>query len=112
MALQLSRRQTENLRVIRDEPADSLYLILSPTAKRRGKLAPGALRAGDYFGELALFDGAPRSATVVATHELHAMRLPHQSFLRLGHQNPAIWHRMFRNLGAQFRRLETQTAQH
>ena len=37
VALQLSRRRTENLRVIRDEPADSLYLILSPTAKPTGE---------------------------------------------------------------------------
>jgi CRP/FNR family transcriptional regulator, cyclic AMP receptor protein len=97
--------------VMRDEPADFLYVILSGTAKPMGKPAARALRTGDYFGELALFDGAPRSATVVATHELHVMKLPRRSFLRLAQHDPGISLTMLRDLGAQFRQLETQTAQ-
>jgi CRP/FNR family cyclic AMP-dependent transcriptional regulator len=94
-----------------DAPADSLYVILSGTAKARGKPAGRTLRTGDYFGELGLIDGEPRSATVVATHELHVMKLPRQSFLRLAQRDPAIWLTLLRNLRVQFRRLETQAAQ-
>lgn len=94
-----------------DAPGDSLYLILSGTAKARGKPAARTLRTGDYFGELGLFDGVPRSATVVATRELHLMKLPRQSFLRLAQQAPAIWLAMLKNLGVQLQRLETQAAQ-
>jgi CRP/FNR family cyclic AMP-dependent transcriptional regulator len=94
-----------------DAPGDSLYLILSGTAKAHGKPAARTLRTGDYFGELGLFDGVPRSATVVATRELHVMKLPRQSFLRLAQQAPAIWLAMLTNLGVQLRRLETQAAQ-
>ena len=97
--------------VMRNAPADSLYVILGGAAKARGKPAARVLRTGDYFGELPLFDGAPRSATVVATQELHVMRLPRRSFLRLAQHDPGISLRMLRNLGAQFRRLETQAAQ-
>jgi CRP-like cAMP-binding protein len=97
--------------VVRDAPDDALYLILGGAAMARGKPAARALRTGDYFGELALLSGAPRSATVVATQELHVMRLPRKSFLRLAQRDPAIWFTMLRNLGAQFRRLETQAAQ-
>ncbi|MGZ4396399.1 MAG: cyclic nucleotide-binding domain-containing protein [Gaiellaceae bacterium] len=93
------------------DAADSLYVILGGTAKVRGKVAARTLRMGDYFGELGLLDGAPRSATVVATHELHVMRLQRHSFLRLAEHDPAISLTMLRNLGAQFRRLEIQTAQ-
>ena len=76
--------------VARDAPADSLYVILSGTATARGKPAARTLRTGDYFGELGLIDGFPRSATVIATQELHVMRLRQQSFLRLAQDDPAI----------------------
>jgi len=88
--------------------ADSLYVILGGSAKVRGKPTSRALGIGDYFGELGLLDDAPRSATVVAVEELHVMRLPRKSFLRLAKDDPAISFRMLGNLGSQFRRLETQ----
>ena len=90
--------------------ADSLYVILGGSAKARGKQASRALGIGDYFGELGILDDAPRSATVVATEELHVMRLPRESFLRLAQDDPAVSLRMLTNLGSQFRRLETQAA--
>ncbi len=93
-------------------PGDSLYIILSGTAKALGKPAARTLRTGDYFGELGVFDRLPRSATVTATHELHVMKLRRESFLRLATQDPAIPLTMLRNLTRQFWRLETQAAQH
>ena len=90
-------------------PGDSLYLILSGSAKALGKPASRALRTGDYFGELSLLEGTPRSATVIATSELHVMKLPRQAFLGLA-QDPEIALRMLRTLGSQIRRLEAQPA--
>ena len=90
------------------ESADSLYVILGGTAEARGKPAPRTLRTGDYFGELALLGGTRRSATVVATRELYVMRLPGPSFLWLAKRDPRISLAMLRNLGVQFRWLETQ----
>src|SRR4026208_1591931 len=51
-------------------PGDSLYVILSGSAKARGKAEALTLQTGDYFGELGVLEGVPRSATVVATDEL------------------------------------------
>jgi CRP/FNR family cyclic AMP-dependent transcriptional regulator len=48
------------------------------------------LQPGDYFGELALFDGAPRSATVLAAGELTTARIVRGAFLKLLRQEPAI----------------------
>jgi CRP/FNR family transcriptional regulator, cyclic AMP receptor protein len=91
-------------------PGDSLYLILSGSAKVRGKPAARPLGIGDYFGELGLLDGVPRSATVVATGELQVMRIPRRSFLSLARRYPAISLKMASNLGRQLRRLEAQPA--
>ena len=48
------------------------------------------LREGDFFGELALLDGAPRSATVSAINSLTTARIARTAFLRLLREEPAI----------------------
>jgi CRP/FNR family transcriptional regulator, cyclic AMP receptor protein len=90
------------------ESSEWLHVILSGSARVIGKPAARSLRTGDYYGELALLENGPRSATVVAAEELHVMRLPRHSFLRLAQDHSAVTFRMLRNLGAQFRRLEAQ----
>jgi len=90
---------------------DSLLLILSGSAKVLGRPAGRTLRTGDYFGELGALEGAPRSATVLATGELHVMRVPRDDFLRLAERDPAIPLKMLGELGSQFRRLETLPSQ-
>lgn len=53
------------------EPGDALFLILEGTAivhshgEELNRVGPGA-----YFGELAILDGEPRSATVVADSDV------------------------------------------
>jgi CRP/FNR family cyclic AMP-dependent transcriptional regulator len=89
---------------------DLLYVILSGSASVRGKKAARTLRTGDYFGELALLGGVPRTATVVATSELHVMRLPRQSVLELLKAAPDISLKMLNVLGSQIRQLESQAA--
>ena len=90
---------------------DSLLVILSGSAKVLGKPAGRTLRTGDYFGELGALEGAPRSATVFATGELHVMRLPRDDFLRLAERDPTVSLKMLGELGSQFRRLETLPGQ-
>jgi CRP/FNR family transcriptional regulator, cyclic AMP receptor protein len=85
---------------------DSLYVILGGSAKALGKPASRTLRTGDYFGELSLFGGAPRSATVLTTSDLHVMKLPRQAFLGLTEDEPTISTQMLMTLGSQIRRLE------
>ena len=87
-------------------PGDSLYVILGGEARARGRRAARPLRPGDYFGEMALLDGEPRSATVVATEPLHVMRLPRPSFLEVAEEDPGIALAMLAELARRVRRLE------
>ena len=70
--------------VAMNDAVHCLYLILSGSARASGKPAACMLRAGDYFGELGLLEGAPASATVIATSELHVMKLPPSLVLPAG----------------------------
>jgi CRP-like cAMP-binding protein len=46
--------------------------------------------AGDFFGEIALIDNVPRTATVTAKTPLRFFVLTRQSFSALMHQQPQI----------------------
>jgi CRP/FNR family transcriptional regulator, cyclic AMP receptor protein len=85
---------------------DSLYLVLGGKAAVISRSAGQPLRTGDYFGELALIDGRPRSVTVVARSNAHVMKLPSRSVLRLARRHPAITLTMLGDLSTRLRRLE------
>jgi voltage-gated potassium channel len=53
--------------VRRGRPGDSMYFIVSGEVEVRINPQPIRLGAGSFFGEFALLDGGPRTATVVTT---------------------------------------------
>jgi CRP/FNR family cyclic AMP-dependent transcriptional regulator len=70
---------------------DAFYVMLDGSA--RVETPDGHTRdlhAGDYFGELALLDGAPRAATVSAIGSLATARIARTGFLKLLRDEPAI----------------------
>src|SRR5205085_662238 len=78
--------------VIREgETGDRLYIIHSGTVvvtKGRHRLA--RLGPGDFFGEMALFDNEPRSATVTAAGPVEVLVLQRDRFHSLVQQRPGI----------------------
>ena len=62
------------------------------------------LMAGDYFGELSVIDGLPRSATVVACEPSTYALLPRAQALALMHNSPLVAERMFKRLAVGIRR--------
>lgn len=68
------------------EPGDGLYIIASGNVSigRQGsagnELILTVLEPGDYFGELALFDGQPRSAMAIAATDATLLFLPRTAF--------------------------------
>ena len=89
---------------------DAFYLILSGRARVLEKPRARPLRTGDHFGEMGLFDGEPRSASIIANEELQVMRLPRQPFLKLLEQEPGIAVAMLAELAGRVRRLEKTPA--
>jgi CRP/FNR family cyclic AMP-dependent transcriptional regulator len=92
------------------DQGDALYLVLEGRARVLGKSARD-LRPGDWFGEMGLIDGGPRSATLTATTPLRTMKLPRRAFMRALKQDPGIGLKVMGQLASRIRRLEgTRTA--
>jgi pyruvate,water dikinase len=68
----------------------------------RGNPRPG-LKAGDYFGEIALIDGGTRAATVTATTELVCYGLTYWDFRPLVQENAGIAWGLLQSLAKRLR---------
>jgi CRP-like cAMP-binding protein len=73
------------------EPGNEFYLIMDGSARvelssrRRVRLKPG-----DYFGEMSLLDGQPRSATVVAETPMRLLVIKRRDFATLLREAPEL----------------------
>ena len=69
----------------------ALYILLSGEARveQEGKEI-GELSAGDFFGELALIEEHPRSATVIAAAETDCLLFPAWEFTALLEEHPEV----------------------
>ena len=60
----------------RANPGDELFVILEGEARvERGEHRLATFGVGEFFGEIAVFDGRPRSADVVAATPLRALAI-------------------------------------
>lgn len=86
------------------------YIILSGTAtvRRKGRKI-ATLGTGDQFGELALLDHGPRTATVVAETEVTVFVLTARNFRGVLEEFPTIAHKLLAVLAARVRELDTRT---
>jgi CRP-like cAMP-binding protein len=86
--------------------AEAFYVILEGEAQAVGTPVESRLGAGDFCGELALLDGSPRSASVLAETDIVAVRLPRKEFLDLVDRRPEIARALLADLATRVRRLE------
>ncbi len=93
------------------DPGEALFIVLAGAVKI---VLPGesgdeailaTLRPGDFFGELALLDGAPRSATAAALEATETLVLPRDRFRELIATQPTIRDTFLAAVARELRRL-------
>lgn len=87
------------------------YLIVSGSVaitKQRGETVYilASLSAGDFFGDMAIFENRPRLAGALATEAGVLLVLSPEQFRHLILQDPAISFEIFRELSARLRRMD------
>jgi CRP/FNR family transcriptional regulator, cyclic AMP receptor protein len=89
----------------------AIYIVLSGRARvERGGEVLGNLRGGDFFGELALIEEHPRSASVVADDETECLLFPAWEFSALLDEHPEIAVPIMRALIGRLHRREQHGA--
>jgi CRP/FNR family transcriptional regulator, cyclic AMP receptor protein len=80
------------------------FLILEGEAGVKvGNRPARGLGPGDFFGEISLLDGGPRTATVTAETEVTTLGLTPWDFKRLVESNPAIASKMLKVMAQRLR---------
>lgn len=86
------------------EDGDALFVVLSGTLDvTRDGTAVRSLGAGDYFGELALLDPAPRAATVTATDPTELAAISVRMFRVLLREIPGLGAKLLADLAGRVR---------
>jgi CRP/FNR family transcriptional regulator, cyclic AMP receptor protein len=99
------------------DPGDSLFIVASGAVKVVVPSEDGdeailaTLRRGDFLGELALLDGAPRSAGAIALEATETLTLPRSRFSALVASEPAIRDALLSALAGELRRLTAHVAE-
>jgi CRP/FNR family transcriptional regulator, cyclic AMP receptor protein len=94
------------------EPGESLYLVrageveLSISDNVGQKITLDTARAGDFFGEIALLDSGPRTATAVALAETELFELDRDDLLLLFGRRPDAALHMLAAMGRMTRKAD------
>jgi CRP-like cAMP-binding protein len=92
-----------------DEIGDVFYLIregqvkVTMTSPEGKEIILSILAAGDFFGEMALFDNEPRSATVIAIEPLEVVSIWRTDFLHILSENFSITQKVLGELSKRLR---------
>lgn len=91
------------------DPGHEFFVIMSGKASvvRDGREVD-VLGPGDYFGELALFDPAPRNATVTSTDLLATVVIRREEFARLLGEAPGIRAEVLRGMAHRLHEVDAK----
>jgi CRP/FNR family transcriptional regulator, cyclic AMP receptor protein len=93
---------------LQDEPATCLYVVRSGRVQviTYGTVLEN-VGPGGVFGEMAMIDGAPRSAAALAAEPTEVMALDRETFLYLIQQDPEFALRIMQVLAERIRRMNS-----
>lgn len=103
---------------VEGDVGDALLVLVSGsvtvfrTSPEGERAALTVLEPPEVLGEVALLDGAPRSASVEATERTVVLSLSRAEFFGLLRHQPAVLEPLMRQLGQMVRRLTEQAADH
>ena len=94
-ALSLIGKDKGELVVKEGDPGDTMFIIVEGKVKvmlRRGKkeIILATLKKGNFFGEMSMLGGSPRSATVKAITDLKLLKITREDIERLSETNPKL----------------------
>ena len=97
------------------EAGDRMYVIQAgevEVLREVGKagVLVGRLAAGDVFGEMAIIERQPRSATVRARGPARVLTLDKRAFLTRVHEDPSLAYRILESMSQRIRRLDEEVA--
>ena len=99
--------------VTQGTPGHEFYLVVSGRAiVRRNGRKIATLGPGQYFGELALLDRGPRSATVIAETEVELAIISQREFLAVLNQVPAVAYKLLVSMASRLRDADTKALSH
>jgi CRP-like cAMP-binding protein len=96
------------------DPGDFLLVLISGRAKvvlqseRGQELILSVVEPPEVLGHIAVLDGAPRSATVVALDAIEARRLTREHFLDLTSRNRSVLDELLKHLASHIRATNEQ----
>ena len=90
------------------QPGDEFFVIIDGSAavEKPGKKRV-FLRPGDFFGEMSLLDGGPRSVTVRAATSLRVLVIDRKNFQGVLREVPDLTQKLLVTLSRRVRALET-----
>lgn len=97
------------------ETGGCMFVILAGEAEAvreegGAEVVIGKLRAGEVFGEMAIFDRQPRSATVRARGKTRILTLDKRAFMRRVHEDPSLAYRILERMSLRIRALDDEVA--
>ena len=102
-------------RVLVEEGAvgHEFFLILDGQAVvRRGGRRVAMLGPGQYFGEMALLDRGPRTASVVADTDMNLLVLGQREFTGLLDQVPSLCYKLLAAMASRLREADAKATSH
>ena len=119
IAAQMRRRRFRRGEVIfhQDDIGDSLQVVVSGSVKivlpsdEGDEAIIASLQPGEFFGELAVLDGAPRSTSATAIEPTETLALPRDHFLHLLSEDPSMVRALLGGLAGELRRLTGHVAE-
>jgi CRP-like cAMP-binding protein len=92
--------------VKKGDPGDAFFVVLTGQAKvTDGRKFLSRMLPGDHFGEIAVIDGGPRTATVTTETATSLLILTRRNFKKAMSDEPALAYHMMTELAKMFRRV-------